>query len=272
MPRGYLKHNKEICKKRARGGSSGQRCIAKTDPDPPRICRAFEDFAVDAQSVAKKNTVQKAKAAYPTGECIICFEERPIVCLSNKCRWHDAAYQQCLHRTYVTDAQKSTKNYPLACFHPPCDQPVQTSQMEKHNLFASPAEAKKHYGMIVLSKIEKTEGMRTVHCPECDTPRGIRKLGDKKHTYGCNNCKTMYQVSPFYATLRALENMKCDDIGINDGWANCPKYSILISKGDGCEHIWCTYCDHEFDWDTAQEKKKRVRHARVPDNEIYLWW
>jgi len=65
MPRGYLKHNKEICKKRARGGSSGQRCIAKTDPDPPRICRAFEDFAVDAQSVAKKNTVQKVRQHIP---------------------------------------------------------------------------------------------------------------------------------------------------------------------------------------------------------------
>lgn len=272
MPRGYLKHNKEIGKKKARGGSSGQKYFAEKEPDPTRIRCAVEDFALDAQITTKNRTTREAAATYPIGECAICFEEAPIVCLSNKCRWHDAACHRCLHRIYVTNAQKSTKRYPLTCFHPLCDQPVHAAQMEKHNLFASPTEAKKHHDMLVLSKIQKTDGMRTVHCPKCDTPRGIRKLGDKDRTFGCKNCKTVYLVSPFYATIRALENMKSDNFGINDGWAKCPQCGILISKGDGCEHMECVYCDHEFCWDEALEKKSEICHARVPEREIYLWW
>lgn len=126
--------------------------------------------------------------------------------------------------------------------------------------------------MLVHSKIGKTEGMKTVHCPKCDAPRGVGKLGDEDKVFGCRNCKCLYLVSPSYAIIRALENMKSDKIGINDGWANCPGCNILISKGDGCEHMVCLYCDHEFYWDDAQEKKDKICHARVPDSEIYRWW
>ena len=89
--------------------------------------------------------------------------------------------------------------------------------MEKRNLFASPTEAKKHHDMLILSKIQKTDGMRIVHCPKCDTPRGVRKLGDKDRTFSCNNCKTCYLVSPFYATICVRENMKSVNFDINDG-------------------------------------------------------
>eukprot|EP00581_Thalassiosira_minuscula_P025832 CAMPEP_0184408632 /NCGR_PEP_ID=MMETSP0738-20130409/3428_1 /TAXON_ID=385413 /ORGANISM="Thalassiosira miniscula, Strain CCMP1093" /LENGTH=271 /DNA_ID=CAMNT_0026766149 /DNA_START=134 /DNA_END=946 /DNA_ORIENTATION=+ len=271
MPRGYLKHNKEISKKKARGGSSGRGWIAENEPDPPRDRRVVQDFVIGAPNTEKSSNARKATGNYPIGECAICFENVPVVCLSNKCKWHAAACNKCLRRVYVTDAQKSTKSYPLKCFHPCCDQPVQVAQMEKHNLFASPAEVKKHHDMHVLSKIEKTGGMRTVYCPKCITPRGIKRVGDTDRTFGCNNCKTRYLVSPFYATYRALENMKGDEFGVNDGWANCPQCGIMISKGDGCSHMDCIYCGHEFDWYDAQEKKEKILHAIVPDREIYLW-
>lgn len=275
MPRGYLKHNRDTSKKKARGGASSKGCL-KADRDrsySKQICSSVEDFALGVGSAtASKSNVDQNAASYPIGECTICFKDGPVVCLSNKCKWHDAACQQCLHRIHVTNAQKSPKSYPLTCFHPLCNQPVHTSQLEKHNIFASPSEVWKHHEMLVLSKIYKTDGMRTVRCPKCDTPRGIRKLGDKDRVHGCINCNTKYLVSPYYATIRALDNMKSDSMGINDGWAKCPSCSILISKGDGCEHMECCYCDHEFYWDEAQEKKDRIPHARVPDEEIYLWW
>ena len=79
-------------------------------------------------------------------------------------------------------------------------------------------------------------------------------------------------MSPFYATIPALENTTSDNFGINNGWAKCPQCGILIYKGDGCEHMKCVYCDHEFCWDEALEKKSEICHARVPEREIYLWW
>lgn len=128
--------------------------------------------------------------------------------------------------------------------------------------------------MIVLCKIKKGNGIKTVHCPKCDTPRGVGKLGDKDKIFGCRNCNiaAAYQVSPYYATIRALENMKSDSCGINDGWAKCPHCGILISKGDGCEHMECANCNQDFCWDEALEEKDKIRHARVPDGEIHLWW
>lgn len=217
------------------------------------------------------NTPTKKEASYPTEECTICFKEYPLICLSTKCKWHEAACQKCLHRVYVTTAQQSPRSYPLTCFHPLCSQPIHASQLQKHGIFASPHEVRKHHEMLVLAKINKSD-RRTVHCPECDMPRGVLLSGDKDLTFGCANCNTRYQVSPFYATLRALDNMKCDNIGMNDGWARCPNCGIVISKGDGCEHMECTYCEHEFYWDEVQQKKERVPHARVPIEQIHLWW
>eukprot|EP01083_Nonionella_stella_P002880 8250_1 len=217
MPRGYLKHNKAIDRKTARGGSSGQGCVTKKTSYPPRVREAVEDFVLGTTNRCASKSGSTRKSTAEVRECPICFKEGLVVCLSGKCKWHDAACQQCLHRVYVTNAQKSTKCYPLTCFHPQCNQPVHAAQLEKHEVFASPEEAKKHHDMLVLSKIEKGNGVKTVHCPKCDSPRGIGKLGDKDKIFGCRNCNSRYQVSPFYATIRALESMKSDSFGINDG-------------------------------------------------------
>ncbi|KAL7552973.1 hypothetical protein ACHAWF_016213 [Thalassiosira exigua] len=275
MPRGYLKHNREVSKRKARGGSSGQGYVAEKDVDHPRIRNVEDDFFVRASN-ARCNAQGKGSSSRPArecGECAICLKEVPLLCLSNKCKWHDAACEQCLHRIYVTNPQKSSniKSYPLTCFHPLCDQPVHAAMLEKHSIFHSSDEVKRHHALLVLSKIKKN-GLKTVYCPKCDAPRGVGNLGDKDKTFHCSSrdCNASYQVSPYYATIRALENMKSDSFGINDGWAKCPHCGILISKGDGCEHMICTFCDHEFYWDEVQVG--RICHARVPDEEIFRWW
>lgn len=274
MPRGYLKHAKEAGKKKARGGSSGQGYGTENwERTPPRNRNAAEDFVATANT---KSSPVKKEPIHHIGECSICLKECPLVCLSTKCKWHDAACQQCLHRVYVTNAQKSAKNYPLTCFHPLCDQAVHAAQLEKHDIFATADEAKKHRDMLVHSKINKIDWMRTVYCPKCVTPRGIGKneIGDKDKIFGCRNCKSFYQVSPYYATFRALERLEEDEVGGNYGWARCPnkECGIIISKGEGCFHMECTYCNTEFDWDEVQEDKEKILHAIVPDKEIYLWW
>ncbi len=48
MPRGYLKHDKDVAKKKARGGSSGSRYADDKDSDPPRDRSAVDDFVIDA--------------------------------------------------------------------------------------------------------------------------------------------------------------------------------------------------------------------------------
>ncbi|KAL9182324.1 hypothetical protein ACHAXT_012976 [Thalassiosira profunda] len=278
MPRGYLKHNRGAGRKKALGGSSGRGYNEKEfwqergEKSSLILQRSMnEDFSLSTHNTTSECNDRKA----PTnqiGECSICFKQTPLACMSTKCKWHAAACSQCLRRVYVSDAKKSSKNYPLRCFHPLCDQPVHASQLEKHSLFSSPSEVKTHHDMLIHARIEKAGGVfRTVLCPRCDTPRGLQ-LFDKDRVYGCANCKKKYWVSPDYVTIRTMENMKEDEFGTNDGWAKCPKCSILISKGDGCDHMWCVYCDHEFSWEEAQRRTNAIPFARPPDREIYLWW
>jgi len=287
MPRGYLKHNRGVCKKKARGGASRHWNI-NNEKDPPNEkerCRksprygsedeVFDDIVLaPSTDTAKRNTcLEDHGIKYPTRECAICFNKRPVITLSKKCQWHHAACKECLRKFYVHNTWGS---YPLKCFNPCCDQSVHAAQLEKHNIFYSTVEVREYHEKHILAKINKSKGLRTVMCPKCEAPRGVKKFSsDKDHMFGCVNpeCRTKYYVSPFYATLRCLDNMKSDKMGINDGWVRCPQCDILISKGDGCEHMDCVYCGEFFLWDEAIEKKmNQVPHAKIPDREIYLWW
>ena len=287
MPRGYLKHNRGVSKKKARGGASrhwtnvnNEGTLITRRNDIKTLDEVFDDIVLAPSTyyTAKRNTTTcledhgTSTTKYPIRECAICFNKRPTITLSKKC-WHHAACKECLRKLYVHNTWGS---YPLKCFNPCCDQSVHAAQLEKHNIFSSTSEVRSYHEKLIQAKINKNKGLRTVMCPKCEAPRGIKKFNsDKDHIFGCVNpeCRTRYYVSPFYATLRCLDNLKSDKMGINDGWARCPQCEILISKGDGCEHMDCVYCGKFFLWDEAIEKKmNRVPHAKIPDSEIYLWW
>ncbi|KAL7515896.1 hypothetical protein ACHAWX_000968 [Stephanocyclus meneghinianus] len=298
MPRGYLKHNKGVSRQQRRGGSSlysprparTKAAIKRTEnlKEPragsasctcpwikSRTCASslnVSDFTLKAPSA--HNLANSIAMEYPVGECIICFERRPLICVINQCRWHGAACRSCLHRIYVTDAQKSTKNFPLECFHPQCVHKIRVGPLAQHKIFETSEQKKNHMIMNELSIIESHKQM-TVHCPniECNFPRGIEKVTSEKW-YTCKNCKKDFFVTSLYPTIRAVENLKKDSIGKNDGWAMCPSCHIIISKGHGCDHMVCGYCNTDFWWDEAQEEtmKKFRRMARPPNKEIYMWW
>lgn len=306
MPHGYLKHNKEAGRKGARGGGShhskspsSKNLHRSKSSDPNNETGTSLELAVHNlrahQPVAKfqlRKTCLSSDFVVPMGlpttikaernmcvdpplsECPICFEVCTVLLLSNKCSWHDAACFKCLRRIYVTDAQKDVKNYPLCCFHPQCRRPIQTSQIEKHNILKPGAETFGHHRMLVLQKAQSTKNARTVYCPTCDMPKVIRdqvlQKGDRM--FSCQHCNFRYRVSPDYATLRTMQCIEGDRFGRNDGIARCPRAScgIILSKGDGCDHMTCPVCDYEFSWEKAVKDFGIM--ARPRDEDICLWW
>ena len=306
MPHGYLKHNKEAGRKGARGGSSyhrkppssksghrskssdlkneigtkielslrnskGCKSVAKV---PLRQTCLSSDFIVPLGLQTTKSKKQNMCMDSSSSECPICFEISPVLLLSNKCSWHDAACLKCLRRFYVTNAQKDVKNYPLCCFYPQCRRPIQTSQLEKHKILKPGIETFGHHRMIILQKAQSAKNARTVYCPTCDMPRVIRdqvlQKGDRM--YSCQHCNFRYRVSPDYATLRTMQCIEGDRFGRNDGIARCPRAScgITLSKGDGCDHMTCPVCDYDFSWEKAVKDFGTM--ARPKDEDIYLWW
>ena len=272
MPRGYLKHNKDVSRNRERGGASH---TTRHPPVPDRrrqrkqankSCIDNNDFyAVSRDSDCSD---VRSPAKLKLGNCPICFEAAPVVVLSKKC-WHEPACYACLRKVLVTNAQKDVRNYPLTCFHPQCQKPVVVEQLQKHGLLHTSEEVKKHHELTVLAKKRKNSFL-TIRCPypDCDHPRLLPKKflsSNFERYFGCRACHNFYTVSPFYATLHALERIERD----NDGWARCPSCYMVISKGWGCDHMTCGACDYSFDWERALS---RPPLARPPDDEIYQWW
>ena len=249
------------------GKSRAVRRSSRTEPNT-------RDFAIKpavaVSSSQEHKTQEKQKVPSPThleGECSICFEERPLVCLASTRRWHGAACEDCLHRYHVTDAQGSTKNFPPKCFHPLCDHKISAAQLDHHGIFKSDSQREAHHAMTVRAKVERSKNtkspLRTVLCPSCDMPRAIRRV-DRDLVIKCRNCPGSYRVSPFYATLRALERSGWKDkIGDHECWKLCPSCRIVISKGDGCDHVHCGNCETHFFWseapDLATHSSRRMR-------------
>jgi len=198
-------------------------------------------------------------------ECQICCEIRPLVSLLNKCN-HAPICRKCLREIYVNQAQQNVSNYPLRCYHPSCRKEVHNIHFVKHDLIHSKKEFIKHYKLQILGKAYK--GSRdVVYCPRCEFPKIVN---NRQNRASCRQCKLTYEVvvdkhTSMQSTIDAIESMKGDKIGINDGWTSCPnpKCKLLISKGAGCDHMVCV-CGKNFSWtETLKKKPSILRYAAV---------
>ena len=109
MPRGYLKHNRGVSKKKARGGASrhwtnvnNEGTLITRRNDIKTLDEVFDDIVLAPSTyTAKRNTTTcledhgTSTTKYPIRECAICFNKRPTITLSKKC-WHHAACKECL--------------------------------------------------------------------------------------------------------------------------------------------------------------------------------
>ena len=221
----------------------------------PRV-RASEN-----ESIKKKtsNTVV-------VGTCSICFEESvPLIFLMKRCReHHEPSCHDCLRRIYVVDAQQSISNFPLQCYHPNCKIPVRETQLVNHNLVKTKAELTRYFRFIELAKGHRGgTSMTTAHCPECDHPRSFKSAGGLFRVFACKECRYEFAAPDTQSLIQTLDGLPQDSVGHNDGWAQCPRCKVVISKGYGCDHMHCGMCGHDFSWSEAQARRGKY------SNKVY---
>lgn len=194
-------------------------------------------------------------------ECQIYCEIRPLVPLLNKCN-HAPVCHGCLREIYVNQAQQNVSNYPLQCYHPSCKKQVHEVHLIKHNLICSEKEFTKHHRLTVLGKAY-SGSKDIVNCPQCEFPRIV----NMQEIVSCSQCKIAFEVAHDMhtnrqTTIAAIESLRRDKMGSNDGWAHCPRCKIIISKGDGCDHMTCV-CGMNFSWidACAQNKTALLKYA-----------
>jgi len=294
MPRGWLKHNnRTVGRKTGRGGSSRRptettkktECSSEKDRLHPStkkkrniplmiddfFAEEYDDFYeyFDDEEYSTDNSSSQTEIGIISKEdeeesevkqCPICYEDRPLIPLMRNCT-HEPACQQCLREIFVKQAQENVSNYPLLCYHPSCRKPVHDAQLLLHKLVRSEKEIKKHYRLKTLGQVY-SQRKKLVHCPACEEPAAVSKT---YHNVTCRLCKIPFHVthegeSSTVTTIIAMANFKYDKIGKNEGVAHCPECNMLISKGDGCDHMRC-FCGHDFSWDEAKAKLKIPRVA-----------
>lgn len=281
MPHGYLKHCKEESWNNQRGGSSrslprrprfdrrGRTRRARgyqqsVDHEKANVGWRDNFQAIVGVAVHEIDTgtedesltmwdetgpkPRNGKHAYTTeAVCAICLEFKPMVSLMKNCR-HSLACYECMRETYIIQAQQDVSNYPLKCFHPSCDRIVTTNILMRQGIFETSQETQKHYRLCELAKSYRGT-QRVVHCPSCDHPKHYTSGAAIK----CRACHTQFVVAGKFTkptteetTIQAVESFQNDNKGRNDGWARCSTCKMIISKGDGCDHIRCPCGQHFY--------------------------
>jgi len=280
MPRGWLKHkSRTVGKKASRGGSShhssSKHPTRPTRHPKPRRAGGIQEqgasclieevssrgsdpyFTDDEELVYEyspnngtscSTETPRIKCVSVKEECPICCEIRPLISLMKKCK-HPPACRECLHEIYVSQAQENVSNYPLQCYHPQCTKPILASQLISHGIFRSDEELQKHYRFSLLAKAYSRSDKMVAHCPDCDFP----KLVSYQDRAQCWKCRGKFEITHDAnhnksSTIQALQAIKTDNIGHNDGWTYCPGCKMIVSKGWGCNHMTCV-CGEEFYWD-----------------------
>lgn len=229
MPRGYLKHNKDVARKVSRGGGSnrskehgGRRGSKKpkvesknsinsfcrktktlvlcADNDLEAVVSSENDIVLFAPPLTSQTTRENSTkhssrsgsgAKSKIAACAICLEVCPVIRLLNQCVWHPEACISCLQQHYFDYTINSVTKFPVQCFYPGCDATLRDHQLKQ--LEPSDRELDVYYRNSVLSKAYQSTRRTVVHCPTCQHPRQFTKSNKpSEHIICYKGCQGTY--------------------------------------------------------------------------------
>lgn len=82
----------------------------------------------------------------------------------------------------------------------------------------------------------------------------------------CNECHEIIGMKKDIPHICKSENIATAKLLSNDT-KPCPKCSSLIFRISGCDQIFCTQCQHAFDWKTG----KSIDYARLHNPHFFEW-
>mmetsp|Transcript_30779 Transcript_30779/g.46683 ORF Transcript_30779/g.46683 Transcript_30779/m.46683 type:complete len:297 (+) Transcript_30779:49-939(+) len=296
MPRGHFKNKSFVSEKIRRGGGSKKdkntNLARQSSRSKTRQCFTFtqddicdysygnddsllydnDDMLYDKTFKSESRVDIPMKPIY-TSECTLCFEQKPLMKLMKSCQ-HQSACHDCLYRFYIQIAQQDISMYPLKCWHPACSSRLlQNEQIQK--LVKSKEELTKHYRLSVLASARRKSKL-TADCPSCEHPVAFPPRRQKSdmflyvRAFTCLECSKPFKVedSSYQSTILALDRMSRHNC--HDGWAQCPRCRMVISKNGGCSHMTCI-CGQHFDWREVEEKLRTKRSfAKMLTSQDYL--
>ncbi len=198
-----------------------------------------------------------AAIANTISSCNVCYEDksagdfRTLACGHKYCL-------ACLRKTIQTAINEGQADA-LKCIDPSCKKPIELSDLRK--IFYD----KNHHNAIneIQFRDWLTKEKNTKYCPTTNCPFSFTNERGQ-FTHECPGCKKVYCgqcLHPHSAIKtcqhaeadRKLANDKNAQERANEEWVRantraCPKCHTPIQKNQGCSHMTCRKCWHEFCW------------------------
>ena len=216
--------------------------------------KAYDNFFSNKYSCCNKYDL-KNKA---TTQCMVCFEtlnKEQVLSVCNEhyfCKTCWNAYLDCLIKDGKTE---------MYCMDPKCKAPVLLSfifEIVNKNIY------NKYFKWISKSFIESSEIFK--YCPNvsCDfiinNSSSENKISCECGYNSCFKCSREHHY-PASCNIMELWLKECNQDSENALWLmentkNCPKCKLAIQKNQGCNHMTCSQCRHQFCWLCKEDWKK----------------
>lgn len=193
-------------------------------------------------------------APTPTAECPVCWEDvHPAKLFSLPCG-HGVCLR-CWRSHLATSLQtEGSSCVSLRCPAAPCSQVVDE---ETWSLLCPPPELARYRQFLLESFVE-----RSLHLRFCSNPRGcnlaIRYTGPKRDVQCACGHRMCFACSgdahwPLPCAMMEAWRRRADADGAAARWLlgntkRCPQCRVHIEKNEGCLHMTCARCRHQFCW------------------------
>ena len=219
--------------------------------------------ALHADVSENRKSVQNSSiATRPKQTCQVCLEDKDLT------EFDGLPIPDCQHPTrticdactvqHVQIAFRVTFTDDVYCPELECGVIFDSSIVSKLLSLSGDQTLVDRYERYVLHReIEKMDGFIWCSNPQC-TSGQLHEGGESNRIVTCHTCR---QKTCFVHKVRWHEGLTCDEfsynIGTNDGesqeWIltnakKCPRCPYHIQKNDGCDHMTCTRCRHQFCW------------------------
>ena len=204
---------------------------------------------VDGFSVRKYSTV---------GTCGICLDDIPAYNNAGLPCGHVTCFECVKQYLFHNIKDGKTDNSKLICPHPHCTQFYNSYHVftifgcdKENESFVKYVnfQVNRAFEMSALARycsnsecnrlIIADPTRRRVQCPECSTS-------------SCFRCRKRYHKFPFCFGDDSVDAFQADVkmkfYYLRNGAKRCPRCRFFIEKLDGCNHMTCVRCGHEFCW------------------------
>ncbi|CAF1100771.1 unnamed protein product [Adineta steineri] len=254
----------------------------------------FEESVIPRTVSARLSTLKLSPALTltpPIRECVVCFSEKPVSdfaeLVSSACQHTQRQICNECMRQNTRNAINNSSTTDIRCPEQDCGASLDFHTVRKlvlnlnTVLGRSKAAVDQYENKLSMKYVETMENF--LWCAH-GCGHGVQLVDNQMVCYRCTHCKEKTCVQHrvrWHTNMTCLEydeKLKSDqEEQDNQTWLHshtktCPGCKVSIEKNEGCDHMTCRHCKHEFCWICLVDYKLIRRHGRHYHNHTCTYY